>query len=383
MERVLRYDRGEVQGRRTTPQGYLRVDGVATKSGVFTYLLPDGTTRREYRPPAEVKADRCLRTLEGCPLTLEHPTELLNPENTKALAVGFTGYGVRYDEATGLVYVPDITITDRAAIGSVERGETPELSCGYLVTIVPTPGTSPEGEPFDVVQTDIEHNHLALTASARAGREACLHLDAAEQVEEPPAPRSPQENRTMLITLNGAQIEVPDAAGAVIQAKLREDATAIQTLTGERDAARSTATTEQTRADGLQGQLDQAKVDLKSRTDTAGQLPALVQARLKLEREASAVLPAETKLDSLTDRQVQEAVIKVADPEAKLDGQADAYVIGRYEGALLSLTRHDSTGDVNAATRPAGGGIPVINADSDPGAAARAAMIKRHQEAAK
>ncbi len=373
MERVQRYDRGTVKGKKRTPQGFLRVDGVATRSGVFTYRLADGSTRREYRPADEVSKELCLRTLEGCPVTLRHPVQMVDSTNARELARGFTGFGVRYDEATGLVHVPDITITDAAAIASVEGGETPELSCGYTCWLEMTSGVA-NGEAYDAIQHDIEHNHLALVEEARAGHQARLHLDAAEQVEDPqPTPkRDTEEPRTMLITINGVQVDIPDAAAGIVAAKLREDAATINTLTTERDGARGDIKTEKDRADGLQGKLDQAEKDLKARTDDAGKLPLLVQARLKLEREAAAALPADTKFDGLTDRQVMEAVVKAADADAKLDGQSDAYVAGRYDGALKSLTHTDSTAEVNLATKPDGS----QRVDADGG---RGAMIARGQ----
>lgn len=371
MERVQRYDRGEVREKKRTSQGFLRVDGVATRSGVFTYRLPDGTMRREYRPPDEVAKELCLRTLEGCPVTLRHPAQMVNSTNARELARGHTGYGVTYDAQTRLVHVPDITIMDEAAIASVEGGVTPELSCGYTCRLEMVPGTSPEGEAYDAIQHDIEHNHLALVEEARAGHAARLHLDAAEQVEDPQPRHDTEEPRTMLLSINGAQVEVPDAAGAVIQAKIREDEAALKTVTGERDAARGEVTAATQKADGLAGELTAAKAELAKRVD-GGDLTAKVAARVALEKEAGAVLPAATKLDGLSDRAVRELVVKAHNADAKLDGVSDDFVAGAYGLAVIALgARTDSTGDVNFATKPNG-----AERTDDGG---RAAMVERGQ----
>jgi hypothetical protein len=55
---VQRYDTVTLAGQsfEPTPQGGIRARGRFTRSGVLDYDLPDGTTRREWRPPEEVFA---------------------------------------------------------------------------------------------------------------------------------------------------------------------------------------------------------------------------------------------------------------------------------------------------------------------------------------
>lgn len=47
-----------------TPEGYLQATAYATRTGVFDYLLPDGSLFREYRPAEEVFNPDSLETLK-------------------------------------------------------------------------------------------------------------------------------------------------------------------------------------------------------------------------------------------------------------------------------------------------------------------------------
>src|SRR4051812_7910672 len=61
-----------IRGKAPTPTGGLRLDAQITRSGIFLYCNPDGTTRREYRPPTEVQSPASLATLAACPVTVGH-----------------------------------------------------------------------------------------------------------------------------------------------------------------------------------------------------------------------------------------------------------------------------------------------------------------------
>ena len=53
-----------------------------------------------------------------------------------------------------------------------------EVSCGYRCDLDSTPGISPEGEPYDAIQSNIRLNHVALLPAnkGRAGRDVKLLL---------------------------------------------------------------------------------------------------------------------------------------------------------------------------------------------------------------
>jgi hypothetical protein len=204
---AVRLDRFTFTPRRAerTAEGYLRCDASVARVGILEYPQPDGRVVREYRPPEEMSDPKALATFGGKAVTLEHPPEMLNAENTRQYAVGFTGTEVVYDQ--GFVRVV-VTVTDSEAIDAVLRGDAVEVSAGYEVDIDPTPGVTPDGQQYDAVQRNVRCNHLALTRRGRAGPEVRLHLD------------SHRRNMAQL-TLDNATFEVPEAVAAAVTTHLR------------------------------------------------------------------------------------------------------------------------------------------------------------------
>ena len=74
MRKVQRYDSMQfVAGAVTTPEGFLLDSPIVARTGIYTYLQPDGSVRREYRPPDEVFAEDALVSFKGKPITVLHP----------------------------------------------------------------------------------------------------------------------------------------------------------------------------------------------------------------------------------------------------------------------------------------------------------------------
>ena len=126
----------EPQRLKRTPEGYLTGRIRATCSGVFPYLVQDGTTVRRLRPDAEVGDAGSVASLNSKPVTLMHPGTSVGPSNAKALQVGFTGTDAAWD---GSYVSVTVTITDQDAIRAVEEGKVKAVSCGYDVILVRDP----------------------------------------------------------------------------------------------------------------------------------------------------------------------------------------------------------------------------------------------------
>jgi hypothetical protein len=142
---------------------------------VFAYRQPDGTTRHEYRPPAEVGHADSLATLELAHTCDDHPPKR---GEAKGKAVGAVG-GPRFD---GRLVIAKVMVRDDAVNAKVANGKC-QLSCGYDCVLVETPGHTPEGERYDAIQTQIRYEHVAIVAAGRAGPEVRLRLDALEPEE--------------------------------------------------------------------------------------------------------------------------------------------------------------------------------------------------------
>ena len=173
---VQRIDRGELQKPTKMANGWLRVDGKLTRTGVFAYRLGDGKVRRELRLPEEVFHADTLKSFGLVPVTDEHPPVFLDASNTKEFARGAVSAGPRKD---GKFVVGELLVTDAALIEKLEGGAARELSCGYNCDLEEKVGVSEDGEHYDAIQRNIRGNHVAVVQKGRAGPEARVRMDGA------------------------------------------------------------------------------------------------------------------------------------------------------------------------------------------------------------
>lgn len=161
-----RFDSFRVQEFKRTPQGYLTLSGVVTRSGIFKYDTGD-----ELRPEDEVLKQSSLETLTALPVTYPHPPDLLKPETTAQYQKGFLVGKPRSERREGVqvIKVDGIVVTDPGLIYAVENKEVDEFSMGYTCDLDETPGEL-EGQPYARIQRNIVYNHLAFVPDARGGR---------------------------------------------------------------------------------------------------------------------------------------------------------------------------------------------------------------------
>jgi hypothetical protein len=175
--RVLRVDAGSTLSKpRLTNQGFLRVDGYASRPGIYEY--PDnkypGGIRRELRPDEEVYSQKALDGFEGAPITDGHPPEAIDADNVDKYEVGtVVGPGRRDGDRVAVGAV----VKNKKTVRKMESGKR-ELSPGYTIDWDPTPGVDPKYGRHDGVQRNIEVNHLALVERARGGRGMVVRMDA-------------------------------------------------------------------------------------------------------------------------------------------------------------------------------------------------------------
>ena len=136
--------------------------------------------RVEFRPEDEVFSSEHMASIEGVPITVEHPKVpgmLLNPGNREAFSTGRTT-NIRRD---GDFLVADLHIdgtTGKQAIANGIRG----VSMGYTSKDKAESGIF-NGQAYDSIQTTMRANHLALVANPRCG-EGC-RFDSEDEPVEP------------------------------------------------------------------------------------------------------------------------------------------------------------------------------------------------------
>ncbi len=168
---VVRYDGFRIEKYNRTPQGYLDVAGVVTRTGVFVYH--DGN---ELRSESEVLNPKSLSTLKALPVTHNHPPDLLDPGSTSAYMKGYLG-SEGYPEKNGeltLLKVDHIIITDPVLIDAIETEKIGHISMGYNCDVEPASGVF-DGLEYTKKQVNIVYNHLACVAHARGGEVCAIY----------------------------------------------------------------------------------------------------------------------------------------------------------------------------------------------------------------
>nr|DAE20614.1 MAG TPA: hypothetical protein [Siphoviridae sp. ctJ3t72] len=193
----LVYDRSPVDSVRTVDDnGYLHV-GISniTKEQVAPYLgseipgfeklgLKPDEIYNVYRPAAELSKPATVESLNGIPVLLKHAED--SAEAPASNRVGSTGTDAKWESP---YLTNSLHIQDADAIRRINDGTMREISMGYFYTPVLRHGEF-EGEPYDVVMTDISCNHVALVEEGRAGhdvsvKDSTLTLPAGGGKEEP------------------------------------------------------------------------------------------------------------------------------------------------------------------------------------------------------
>ncbi len=326
--KLIRTDRASLASHsRRTPEGYIEDRPIVTRTGVFPYMNADGSIRHELRHPDDVFAADSIASLAMLPVTLGHPAGMVNADNAKTLAVGFTGETPQVD---GPYLRTAVRVTDGEAVRQVEAGLR-ELSLGYSVELVDEEGAY-NGKPYTHRQTGIRYNHLALVSEARAGAMARLNMDAADQVDEPGI--DPQRKDHSVDNLVGIRLDSgieykgsPEVAHAIDA--LRKDNT-------DKAAALAAATA---RADKAEAERDAAaeKLVAAEKRDTGAEIATAVKARLALLKAGESAGITADKLDGMTDREIREAVIRADSPKAELEGRSDDYIAARFDAAIEGL----------------------------------------------
>ena len=181
-----------------TAEGYLIDRPIVTSTGIFEYLNPDGSIRRELRLPEDVFDPQSLASYKGKPIIVTHDAGLITKDNVGREEVGTIlseGYRSGNDVRAEII----IHDTD-----TMKRAGLKALSLGYNLDLDETPGEW-NGQHYDAIQRNIRINHLALVREARAGEQARLNIDSRDRKITPKG-----EKRMSNETSHGDGVLTPD-----------------------------------------------------------------------------------------------------------------------------------------------------------------------------
>lgn len=350
MKTVQRYERNDSYflpvGATFDADGFLRDSPIVARAGIYIYTNPDGSVRREYRPPEEVFAQDALNSFVGKPITVGHPKDgKVTSKTAKKESIGSIlspGY-YKENDMVGC----DIVIHSPQAIGDKR-----ELSLGYRVELEETPGIAPDGQPYDAIQRNIRVNHLAVVDKARAGMKARLNLDGDEIHES-------EEIQMSKIKIDSVEFEVADAVAAHINAltaradsaesKVTASKVELDGVKAELATAKTDAADTKTKLDGmtaerdaLQTKLDAAEADKKAAVEKAvDDTKKEIKERAELEEKAKKAKVEKT--DGLSNAELKIAVVKAVRGDSfNADGKSEDYINAAYEFAVADLVKADS-----------------------------------------
>lgn len=346
---IVAFDRSELKGAHRTEQGFLRVPGFATRTGVFKYKTSDGKVVRQLRLPEEVFSKESLDSLRGIPLTDDHPMEFVTPSNAKKYMVGYTGDSVMRE---GNMVRIEITITDADVINKVESKKLKELSLGYRYEVELKQGVY-DGEEYDMIQRNIRHNHLALVDKGRAGPAVRLVFDSGEaeiyvHEQEQDKEKIQMEN----ISIDGKEYKVSpevkvalEAQAVAQKAKLDASEKKATDSANELNSVKEKLTAETAAKDKAQATADSQKVELEKlkNTDSAADFEKKVAERVTARIAVLSVgkkFITDKNIDSMSDKEIKLAVIKVSQPNFKAEDKSESYIDGAFEATINSFGAH-------------------------------------------
>lgn len=333
-------------GIRRTADGYLTAQAKVSRTGIQIYRgaevgRPDMDTVRVYRPEAEVFAKDALQSYAYKPMTNDHPSAMVDASNWKTHVIGQIGGDVARDGE--FVSVP-LVMMDGAAIKDWESGKR-ELSMGYTAELVFGDGITPEGEPYDAMQTALRMNHVALVSRARGGSKLKIGDDT-----NPKGKSTMSEPTTKTIMVDGLPVVTTDAGEAAI-IKLTKVANDANTALADANKAHATALAAK---DADLAKKDAEIDELKAKVVDGAALDAMVQARADLIASAKLVKDADYTGKTADDIRRIAVAGKFGD-EAVKDKSAD-YIKARFDIALEDAAKSDPA---RAAVLNGGKAAPV------------------------
>lgn len=404
-----------------TADGFLIVHGVAARGDcIYTYVLSDGSLRREYRPGSVVFDGGALATFRGIPVTLDHPGEMVTPDTDSKVRKGAVlEPGVAYPKF-GIVVVP-MVLQARELIDAFHAGQR-ALSTGELILVEEAPGEV-DGQPYDTRLLALRFNHLAFVDMGMAGPLAQARANQRFNRVTPQLRLNRQQETPMeftIIVVNGIEYSVPvgqeeawrnrlNQAHAQIpeevQERLNTATGQLAIITAERDELQ--ATVEELKAnnpgEGSGGSGEQFEERLNSAvaervadfqqvltkalplfgdgitTDETGEV---VLKRKRFNKATKRTEDHVTKLVGLGPEDILREAVLARWPaqEERLNGKGRGYLEARVD----MLLEHKEASDRSANTLERASATARLNAlDDDPSAEAKSKAAEAHNERAK
>lgn len=319
-----------LDGVRKTKDGYLAAYANVARTGIQKYKgselgRPDLDVVNVYRPADQVFDKAALKSMAHRPVTLNHPSEVVDAKNWKKYAKGHTGDEILRDGDH--VRVP-MVLMDAEAIKAVENG-TRELSMGYSTDIKWTPGMTEDGQHYDAIQTEIRANHLALVPVARGGSN--LRFGDADTSNS--KPEGSKKMKTIMI--DGAPVELADDLSAtLISNKLTSLSDALADMKKKKEDAEEEKEKATGACDAANGEIAVLKKQVADAAITPDKLDAMLEERNSVIDAASTLLPKDFAFKGKALPEIRRAAVATNLGDAAVKDMSDEGI----NGAFTALT---------------------------------------------
>jgi hypothetical protein len=313
-----------------TGDGYLVATPRVARTGIQEYRgwevgKPDVSVVKVYRPETEVFSQDSASSFAHRPVTLGHPKELVTAQNWKELSIGQTGGDIIRD---GQFIRISMSVMDAVGIKKINRGAK-QISAGYVAELVDEKGTTDDGQPYDMVQTNIRVNHVAFVAAARGGSQLVIGDAEPEEVR-------PMSTKTVLV--DGIKLEVPETAAAVIERTLERSTQAVNDAqTKFSDAEKRLGELQTQLADSrketetVKGQVAVLEKQVKDAEITPDKLDTLVKARSAVLDKAKAIVGDKLIVDGKSDMDIRRQTVAIhLGDDAIVKAMSDEAVSGAF-----------------------------------------------------
>lgn len=318
--------------RETTSEGYLKVPGRVARTGIQQYLAAElglkdrapGQIVNVYRPPEEVFGTASLASYDNVDVTIDHPDDLVDASTFKEVTAGHAISPGRRDDDFVVV---DLLIKDQGAIDAISGGKA-ELSAGYTSNYDNTPGTAPDGIPYEFIQRDITINHIALCDQARAGHRARIFDHKPTGVI--PMPK---------VTLDsGVKVEVADEnVQTLIQSTIDSLRQRVKDAEEEKEKAEEAKDEAEEKLEGEKAKVDARDEEIEELKEKASEdaISRRVSELLAVRDSAVKVAGGDFTCDSTDPLKIKRAALDAAGIRcrkyASWDKAPDAYVTAYFD----------------------------------------------------
>lgn len=300
-------------GLRETGDGYMICRPRIARTGIQIYQgrevgRPDLKEVRVYRPETEVFSADAMSSLAHKPVTVEHPSEPVTAKNWRKYAVGRLDDEIVRDGE--FIRVP-LILMDAEAIEVVKGGKS-QLSVGYSAQLQWADGVTKDGEKYDVTQTAIRANHVAITHTARGGPKLRMGDNVDHQRRTNMATRTIQVDG-ISVEMEERDVQVVERRIANLQSEVAAAQAALATAqtTSQNDVAAAKTEAANAKAE-VQTKLAEIATLTKQLGDaklTPAQIDKLVSDRAATVTRAKSIIGDALVIDGKTDADMRRQVV--------------------------------------------------------------------------